>query len=47
MFVFSITNAYSGNWSSDRHEIEINFNENTWSIVESIDTLEDTLYLSI
>lgn len=43
MFVLSITNAFSGEWKSKHHGIEIKFNDKTWSIIESNDDEDDTL----
>jgi len=43
MFVLSITNAYSGEWRSLHHDINIKFNDKIWSIIETNDEKGDTL----
>lgn len=43
MFILSITNAFSGEWKSIHHGIEVKFNDKIWSIVESNDDEDDTL----
>ncbi|MEM7707797.1 MAG: hypothetical protein AAF358_19755 [Pseudomonadota bacterium] len=41
--LLTIGTADSGKWSSNHHEITVHFNEKIWSIVEEVDSENDTL----
>jgi len=43
MQLFSISNAFSGEWFSTYHDIKIDYNENVWQIIEDHQEQEDTL----
>jgi hypothetical protein len=43
MFILNISNAYSGEWQSRFHCINIKYNDKNWKLIQTQDEEDDTI----